>query len=261
MGSTHKWETKRILITVKAYPQPSRRYGEAVCVAGITDVGKWIRLYPVQFRDLPQEKQFRKYDWIEAKVIKSSDDTRPESYHVDPDSIRKLHFVDTKNNWAERKKIILPLLNKSLEELIEKCKNENISLGLIKPKEVLDLIIREEPENWSPEKEMYLRQISLFSSVQKQVLEKIPWSFAYKFNCYDDKCNGEHILSYVDWEIYQSYRSWRKKYKDKVLIEIKKKYFDFFKENRELYFYVGTVHKFHRFATFVVIGAFYPPKS
>lgn len=79
MGSTYKWETKRILITVKAYPQPSSRYGEAVCVAGITEKGKWIRLYPVQFRDLPQEKQFKKYEWIEAKVIKSSDDTRPES--------------------------------------------------------------------------------------------------------------------------------------------------------------------------------------
>lgn len=259
--SSSKWETKRILITVKAYPQPSRRYGEAVCVAGITDEGKWIRLYPVQFRDLPREKQFRKYEWIEAKVIKSADDPRPESYHVDLDSIRKLSFVDTKNNWAERKKIVLPLLNKSLEELIERWKNENISLGLIKPREVLELVIHQETENWKPEKEMYLRQISFFSSGQKQVLEKVPWSFAYKFSCDDEKCSGEHILSYVDWEIYESYRSWRKKYKDETLTQIKKKYFDYFKENCDLYFYVGTVYKYHRFGRFVIIGAFYPPKN
>ncbi len=52
---------RRVLITVKTYPQPRMKYEETVCVAGIDmDSLQWVRLYPVQFRALPFEKQFRK---------------------------------------------------------------------------------------------------------------------------------------------------------------------------------------------------------
>jgi hypothetical protein len=46
-------ESMRLLVTVKAYPQPSKRYGETVCVAGVridTDIPSWVRLYPVAYR-------------------------------------------------------------------------------------------------------------------------------------------------------------------------------------------------------------------
>lgn len=46
-------ETARVLITVKASPQPSAKYGDTVCVAGIrVDGGRaeWIPLYPLAFR-------------------------------------------------------------------------------------------------------------------------------------------------------------------------------------------------------------------
>ena len=52
----------RLVVTVKSYPQPSSRYHESVCVAGIrtdTKTPEWVRLYPLQFRDLPEEKQFQ----------------------------------------------------------------------------------------------------------------------------------------------------------------------------------------------------------
>jgi hypothetical protein len=65
-----KTEKKRILITVKAYPNPSKTYGETVCCAGIDiDSLKWIRLYPIPFRDLDSEQQFKKYSIIEKRVI------------------------------------------------------------------------------------------------------------------------------------------------------------------------------------------------
>lgn len=48
-----KPETARILVTVKARPEPSEKYGETVCVAGIrlgTGSLHWVRLYPIPFR-------------------------------------------------------------------------------------------------------------------------------------------------------------------------------------------------------------------
>jgi hypothetical protein len=65
-----QWTTKKVLVTVKAYPNPSKKYGETVCVAGIDlGTGKWIRLYPIQYRDLEDEKKFKKYSIIEIKAV------------------------------------------------------------------------------------------------------------------------------------------------------------------------------------------------
>src|SRR5699024_12815403 len=48
----------RFLVTVKAAPNPSTTYGETVCVAGIrlggTGPTNWVRLYPINFRHLPE---------------------------------------------------------------------------------------------------------------------------------------------------------------------------------------------------------------
>jgi hypothetical protein len=74
-------EKKKILITVKTYPVSSKKYDELVCTAGITEDGKWIRLYPVEFRKLPYASQYKKYDLIEAKVEKRTKDFRKESFN------------------------------------------------------------------------------------------------------------------------------------------------------------------------------------
>ena len=45
------WERKRLLLAVKAYPERSRKHGDVVCTAGITEEGEWIRLYPIDFQE------------------------------------------------------------------------------------------------------------------------------------------------------------------------------------------------------------------
>jgi hypothetical protein len=53
----------RVVITVKAAPNPSERYGETVCVAGLrldSDHGGWVRLYPINFRELDDDSSFKK---------------------------------------------------------------------------------------------------------------------------------------------------------------------------------------------------------
>ena len=52
---------ERVLITVKTYPTLSRKYGETVCTAGVRADGSWMRIYPVPFRRLEEEEQYKKF--------------------------------------------------------------------------------------------------------------------------------------------------------------------------------------------------------
>jgi hypothetical protein len=61
----------KILVLVKTYPAISKKYGEIVCTAGITEDGKWIRIYPIPFRKINYRKRFKKYDWIEIELTKN----------------------------------------------------------------------------------------------------------------------------------------------------------------------------------------------
>src|SRR4051812_8252258 len=90
------------MITVKAYPQPSKKYGESVCIAAVrTDRGvpEFCRLYPVDFRGLPPDKRFRKYQVIECLAKEPRGDTRRESLCPVAESIQ---FGDYVRSWTER---------------------------------------------------------------------------------------------------------------------------------------------------------------
>ena len=119
-------ETKKVLITVKAYPNPSRKYSETVCVAGIdVDNRQWVRLYPIPFRDLDKDKRFKKYSIIQAKVVKARDDMRLESYKVNIYSIKILDYFDTKDKWTRRKNIVLSNVDKSMCDILRRSKTED----------------------------------------------------------------------------------------------------------------------------------------
>ena len=91
---------KQILITVKAYPNPSKKYSETVCCAGVDlSNNNLVRLYPIPYRDLDNEKKFKKYSIIEVDCWKATDDKRPESFKLDPDSIKIVKHLDTKKKW------------------------------------------------------------------------------------------------------------------------------------------------------------------
>ena len=75
--------TERILILAKTYPSPSAQYIETSCVAGITERGEMRRLYPIPFRLIEDQQQFRKWQWVEMRVEKATHDHRPESHRVD----------------------------------------------------------------------------------------------------------------------------------------------------------------------------------
>jgi len=83
------WEKKFVIIITKAYPEPSSKYGDVACTAGITDEGEWIRLYPIDMRHFIGKQKISKFDKIEVEVKKDNDKlSRKESHKVRPDSIR-----------------------------------------------------------------------------------------------------------------------------------------------------------------------------
>jgi len=102
------WEEKEFLICVKTYPEYSSKYIETVCTAAVLkDTGQLIRLYPLAYRYLIGERQFHKYQWVKAKIEKNPKDYRPESYRIQPSTIRVGRMVGKQQDWRLRKKLVL----------------------------------------------------------------------------------------------------------------------------------------------------------
>lgn len=253
------YQHKKVLIVVKTYPTPARKGVEVSCTVGITEDGQWIRLFPLPFRFLRSEKQFKKYQWIEVAVTKASD-PRPDSWVVDLDSIKVLGDpLPTSDGWQARKVIALPLLAPSLCHLVRTREKTGATLGIFKPEEIKGLIIEpEEPATWTERELNILSQESMFDRKPPKLLEKIPYKFIYSFTCDDPDCRG-HRLSVVDWEVAQAYRSWRKCYGNQWEQPFRRRFETEMIHKCDTHFYVGTLRAHPD--RWIIIGLFYPPRS
>jgi hypothetical protein len=148
------YEIKRIYITVKTYPVISKKFAEIVCTAGIAEKGEWIRLFPIPFRKLRDDKQYPKYTWIEVSVEKHTNDIRPESFRPDIETMiieEKPHITD----WENRRNIILSntKIYPNLTELIDASHHPtNVSLAVFKPNKIHGLIITRTKNEWNQKK-------------------------------------------------------------------------------------------------------------
>lgn len=259
------WHKVKILIYGKTYPEISSRYVETVCTGGILESDfSFIRLYPIPFRYLENDKQFRKYQWIEAEIKKHTRDQRPESYMVKLESIRVLNEVGTgkKQDWEDRKRLFIRSQNtfQSLEELQSRQEENGTSIGLIKPKHIHDFYIRKKSEkeyrDSLKKRDEVLKQEDMFMKFLDHEIPKI--KFYFKFECDDPICSG-HEISVLDWEFYELYRktkndeNWFNKMKDKVM--------GYCSDKRETYFFMGNLADPTRRNVFCISGLFYPPKT
>jgi len=172
-------ETKKIFITVKTYPTPSKKYEELVCTAGITEDGKWIRLYPIEFRKLPYDKQYKKYDWVETVVERNTSDFRQESFKPIGEC-KIVESIGTENNWKERKNTLNNIkLYTNMKKLITDSKKPKYtSLAFFKPAKISDFIFEEQGTTWSREEN---KQLELFLPNDFKRVEKLPFKFKYIF--------------------------------------------------------------------------------
>lgn len=110
-------EEAQVLVLVKAYPSISLDLGEVDCVARIRldqETRGWVRLFPVPYRHLHEDSKFRKYEVIRLRVTRARDDSRPESLRPDCDSIRRERHIGTNKAWAERRRLVEPLIGDSM---------------------------------------------------------------------------------------------------------------------------------------------------
>ena len=218
-----------------------------------------MRLYPVSYRYLPRDKQFKKYQWIEVGLAPRGykGDKRRESRQPELSSIVLGETVSPANRWAERRQLVdrLPIYTR---KQLERLYNEDLtSLGVVRPTRVLDLEIVPTEDEWSPGQEAAMKQLLLFG--ERKPLRKIPYSFKYVFECEDS--TEPHRATITDWEAGVLWlkmadelgdeRAAAEAVRDKFLGEL-------CRDDRDTRFFMGT---FYPYNTWLVLGVFWPPKD
>lgn len=263
----------KVLIAVKTYPTLASKYDELVCTAGFREDGTWVRIYPIPFRKLEYDKQYKKYDWIEIDIVPNGSDFRMESYrpYSIENSINIIGHIGTESNWHHRKEIVLKNVYTNLNTLIADAKNEEkyTSLAVFKPTHIHKFIWEETEREWDKTKLDKLKakalQLNLFADSDNpfEVVKKLPYKFSFVFS--DD--NGtKSTLMIEDWETGQLYWNCLKKHdgnEAKACADVKNKYFNDFAKTKDLYFFLGTTRAFHLVAPnpFIIIGTFHPTKE
>lgn len=259
-------ERAQVMVTVKAYPQLSKKSGEVICVAGVRldrQEPEWIRLYPVAYRDLEEYRQFKKYDVIEVEIRRGKD-TRPESFVPAQGSINVVRSIGSGSDqrWAERRQLLGSLTAEtSMCRLLRQNETSGRgvapSLGLIKP-DVLDVEV-EKNHGFAADKRALAAlaaDATLFTHA-KQQLEPSPYIVKYRYRCEEPACQT-HTQSLIDWEVGEAGRKWARRYpeaeipghiRDKFLTQL-------CGAERDTHFFVGNTHQW--LTTFLVLGVYWP---
>lgn len=265
MSATNPSQTLEVLITVKTFPAPSEKYREVVCTAGVARDGSFVRLFPIDFRRLPYDQQFKKYQWIEVGATKHTGrDSRKESYRPNLETLRIKGDVIPSNpgNWKQRADIVLQDVSSSIEELQERYQDDRTSLGIIQPREIKRMEISDTNPEWTDRQKNVMRQVGLFEQRDGQLrqIRKLPRKFQYVFSCNDSRCTGEHTIMIEDWELAALF--WRNvddlglSY-DEAAGNVRARFFDeLCGQDKNTYFFMGN-HSQHP-NTWLVLGGFYP---
>lgn len=255
-----------ILILCKTYPSPSGKYVETSCVAGVDADGNLIRLFPVPFRLITKDQQFKKWQWIKAKIDKASRDHRPESHTIKVDTIQGGAEVSTRKEWAERRLSLDKIkLFTDFDAINAERLNNDRSLALLKPERIVNLeIVSVTNPNWTDDElaklEQEQKQAGLFDDDDKpsiRTLRKLPCDFYYLYECLtpDGPKTFKHKI--VDWEVGALYwrcvqskgENWEETFRAKLEAEL---------PSKDLMFLMGNIHRFQD--QWLIISLIYPPR-
>lgn len=270
----NKWQRRRILIWGKTRPELSQKYRETVCTGGVfEDTRRLVRLYPIPLRYVDDERVFKKYQWVEAYVSKSTSDPRPESYKIRYDDIETFEIIPpNRGSWNERAQWIMNDNNivQSVEELQARQQMDQTSLGLLKPLEVINVTSHrysQEERNgfWARYKEA-LRQMDLpfDEETGREIRPLTPpeYRFKIRFRCSGPLCKGEHNFSILDWEVDALHFKLRQQGNDpqiaaeKVVDQIRNRVCA---PEKDLYFFLGNIATHPQ--VFTIVGFWWPDKQ
>ena len=260
---------EHILILCKTYPSPSSKHVETSCVAGIDESGKLIRIYPMPFRLVSDEQQFKKWQWIEARIEKATNDHRPESHKIYIDTIKcdESPLPSGEAGWRVRRQWLNKIVRFTDFDAIEQYRVTNFAtLALLVPNRILGLDIKpaSSPEWTEDEKEKLLllqSQGDLFNADEEgkrlRLLKKIPFDFHYRYECEVDGQNKAYRHKLVDWEVGALYwnvrskhgESWEEPFRQKLEQQL---------PASDLMFLMGTIHRFPD--QWLIVSLIYPPR-
>jgi len=238
------WEKESILILVKAAPnwsKKNRRYN--ICTAGISESGDWRRLYPFPERNMIG-KDVHVWDIIEVETKKPTDDPRPESRKIKPESIVKVDRLEDRN---ERRK----LLGKTEETSLEIPLSEKRTLTVIRPRIDDFKVVKRTPEPVQYTLEGKRFKVHPYGDV----------GLYYKWSCPKPcrYCKGKyHNMDCFDWGanlLYTKYsdeKTAKAKVKHKCLYEMK--------YENDTWFALGT-HSRRPWKKWMIIGLLWMKKK
>lgn len=259
-GHVRQPSTLRVLITVKAAPNPSAAYGETVCVAGLrldTGAEGWVRLYPINFRFIEHNLAFQKYDVVTLDAIPATDG-RHESWKPRIDTLHRATHLD---GWPTRMRYLGPFAHDTMCDLNARARTGGPSLGLVEAREVTDLTITAHP-GWTPPEQQkidnYISQPELFDSGKpKTALEPPRFKAAYRWRCFAQNCHG-HSQGLLDWELTAFQRRLPPDDASAVASIRRRWLTEICSPTNQVYFYVGNQAKRHQ--TFSILGVVYPKR-
>lgn len=257
----------RVLVTVKAAPNPSSQYGETVCVAGlrIDDDGStsWIRLYPIPFRSLEQDQAFRKYDVARVDVTPigaQGGDNRSESHRP---NLLTMQVTSHLRAWDQRAPWLEPMVTGDACRLAREARADSTaqSLALVRPLEVLNLELQHHP-GWTAEDQSkidkYVNQLLLFGDEIRTPLEAPRYKGWYRYRCHASAC-PTHQQQLLDWEFVALQRRHLQDGDAATHVALRARFLEqMCSPQRWPAFYLGNQAK--RRHAFSVLGCYWPPQ-
>jgi hypothetical protein len=256
----------RVLILCKTYPSPSGKHVETSCVAGMEENGALIRLFPVPFRLVDDDRQFKKWQWIKLRIEKAKNDHRPESHKVFVDTIEcESDPLPSRHEWQARRNALAGLTVFDDFAALEAARvAHGFTLGVVRPARIvaLDITPAKVPDWTAEEKEKLvqdLRQEGLFEDTDANkisTLKKVPFDFHYRYEC----TAGDRTVTYrhkiADWEAGALYWNCRQRYRQKWEEPFRKK-LEQALPAADLMFLMGTIHRFPD--QWLIVSLIYPP--
>lgn len=198
------------MILVKALPQPSRKFGETVCCAGVTADRRWKRLYPVRFRYLQGDARFDRWQWVKFEHRPPTSDRRAESCHVYEDRLS----ADGRLAERDRFDLLAPMIMPSAKAAAA----AGHSLALIRPQNTRFKWRRKATAVIEAERQAYRAagaQRDMLDEMQVQdrdlaTFEPSPYQFAFAFTDAD----GQHTSRCGDWETHAAFYNLRRRYSE-----------------------------------------------
>lgn len=256
----------RILILAQTSPNFSRQYLETVCTAGLQLDGdkdyRWIRLYPIQKRQMGRERAYQKFQWIECRLENPdrNRDKRKESYKVFMDTIKPGKIIELSQKRQKsgmvRREYLLDVLGLPVytnkQTILDGATANDFSLCLFKPSEIVKIRpIPQSTEFTNREREIINKHLNdnkldiveLGHDNKNLKFEKLP----YKFKCtFKDDEGVLSTLSILDWEISSCLRRQLASGKSKEdALSFTLQHYSELMDVYDTYFVLGTRHDRH----------------